>query len=322
MSKIAMITLIFVGLFHVDAGAQVVRPATPRNGPTVRSNPPAVRSTPTPNRRNQLDRRNKKKNTTPTPTPGAGGPTAPGVAGPKKVKGPSTTARKAASKRLRMRGSLLRAARTEIWTGEVIIPLPKGGEFRPKIKLELRRSRDGSVAQRFTFQRPGDLPQATRLVRRDASGGQGWWLFRPEDRRVVKTSAADRLASSALKFQDLVTLDLKTLRAKFIEKKILEKKVVYVYQVNALATAAEPIVRVYVRNDTNLISRIEYLDAANKVKRQVLFSLPKAHGVHKRWTKIVVHDLEASSSATVILKEVRVNPTISDLRFQADRLDS
>ncbi|MFT7620323.1 MAG: hypothetical protein ACI97A_003980 [Planctomycetota bacterium] len=318
MLRIIVLALIFVGLCLSEASSQIVRPI-PR--PTPRSNPPAVKSTPTPTRKDLRDRKNGSKPATTTPTPGGAG--TPGAAGPAKgPKKPSRRLTKAADKRLKMRGSLMRAARTEIWSGVVVVPTAKKGEFKPKIKVELRRSRDGSVAQRFTYQRRGDLPAATRLVRRDAKGFQKWWLFRPEDRRILSVSTTDRLAVSALKFQDLVTLNLETLRAKFLEKKILDKKVVFVYQVNALATSEEPGVRVYVRNDTNLVSRIEYLDLTGKVQRQVLFSLPRSYGVHKRWTKIVVHDLEAGRSVTVLLKEIRINPDISDLRFLADKLGS
>lgn len=321
MPKLFVMTWLFAALALPQLASQVVRPAVPV--PSARANPPTAAgksTTPKRSRRDILRRKNGSKpgSSTGTPAPGASG--SPGAKKAKGSKKPSKRSTKLASQRLKMRRALLRSAHTETWTGEVIVRISKDKESKAKIKVELRRSRDGSLAQRFTYDRAGDLPKATRLVRRNPKGVQAWWAFRPEDRRVVSASAASRLADSALKFQDLLALDLNALRAQFIDQMVLDKKTVLVYRVAALATATEPEVRVYLRSDYGLISRIEYHDSAGKVKRQVLFSELHSYGVHKRWQKVVIHDHEGGRSATVKFSEIRINPTISDLRFLSDKL--
>ncbi len=320
--------LVLLGILLSVVSAQTPPRPVPRPRPNagprpVRNNPSPHPKPPTPSRR-ILDRRRGRDSS--GSKSGSGTPPAPVPSGGKKKgKGallPSRDAIKIAEKRLRIRGALMRGARTEIWSGEATIPTGTRGKFTSKIKVEIRRSRDGSLAQRFTFQRRGDLPDATRLVRRDAKGGQEWWVFRPEERRALKTDSASALAESAIRFQDMTEMDLIALRAKFVAKKTLAKKVVMIYTVNALATAAEPTVKVYVRSDNNLISRLEFLDSGGHIRRQVLFSQPRSFGVQKRWTKIVVHDVAAGRSATVIFKEIKINPDISDLRFLADHLGS
>ncbi len=320
-----ILAIVSLAAFLPLASAQrpvVVPPRPAARPPTARpgTNPAPRTKPPTPSKRILDRRRGKDGSKTPTTgTPSGGGSGVPGVPSKGPVR-PDRITLKAAERRLRMRRSLMRSARTETWKGEAQVSIGKREIFRAALKVEIRRSRDGSIAQRFTYQRRGDLPSGTRLYRLGPKGVAKWWLYLPEAKTVSVTNGAARLAESAIRFADLTALDLTILRAKFLKKKVIGKKMHFVYLLNSSATADEPQVRVYLRSDNNLVSRLEFLSAAGVVKRQVLFTEPKSFGIQKRWTKVLVHDLDAGISTRIEFKGIHINPKISDLRFMSDHL--
>ena len=312
-------------LFCLVVSAQSVPRPVPRPAPKPAGPPPRVNPAPqAPLRRgeNRRTRQRRLEKSEPKKKPATTGSPGFGTAGrsPRAGAGASTAGAKRALRRLRMRQTLLRSARTESWEGEVRVTLDRGRSWSSRIKVDIQRSRDGSLAQRFFWERPGDLPGASLLMRLPVKEPAGCWRFRPEERRVTPITMNEAVLDSALHFKDLLSLDPVALKARFVEEKVVGKKKVLVFRIPSTGRLGGQALDIHLRQDNYLISRMEWLGADEKVKRQVLFLEPKSHGVQKRWSRIVAYDLERGIRTTMIIRKVHINPGLTPLHFKPESL--